>query len=62
MPKLSFQKNSTSTILTCSWEDKQVHAFPKGTCPKVNIIVRLEFELAYYDSTVQHFNHYTMIN
>ena len=26
--------------------------------PKVNVIVRLEFELAHYDSAVQHFNHY----
>ena len=30
-----------------------------GICPKLNIIVQLEFELAYYNSTVQHFNHYT---
>ena len=36
-----------------------VHTFPKGICPKVNVIVRLEFKLVYYDSTVQHFNHYT---
>ena len=33
--------------------------FLKGICPKVNVIVRLEFELTYDDSTVQHFNHYT---
>ena len=36
-----------------------VHTFPKGICPKVNVVVRLEFELMYYDSAVQHFNHYT---
>ena len=36
-----------------------MHTFPKGICPKVNIIVQLEYELAYYDSTVHHFNHYT---
>ena len=35
------------------WEDKRVHAFSKGICPKVNVIARLEFELA-----VQRFNHY----
>ena len=29
-----------------------VHTFPKGICPKVNVIARLEFELAYYDSAV----------
>ena len=33
--------------------------FPKGICPKVNVIARLEFELAYYDSAVHRFNHYT---
>ena len=45
--------------LTHSWEDKGVHAFPKGICPKVNVIARLEYEQAYYNSSVQHFNHYT---
>ena len=44
-------------VLHCL-EDKGVHTFPKGICPKVNIIARLEFELAYYDSVVQRFNHY----
>ena len=39
--------------LTHSWESKCI-------CPKVNIIARLEFELAHYDSTGQRFNHYTM--
>ena len=43
--------------LTHSWEDKGVHTFPQGICPKVNIIARLENELAYYDSTVHHCNH-----
>ena len=38
---------------THSWEDKGVHTFPKGICPTVNVIVRLEFELAYNDSAVQ---------
>ena len=32
---------------------------PLGICPKVNVITRLEFELAYYDSAVHRFNHYT---
>ena len=35
------------------------HTFPKGICPKVNVIARLEYELAYYDSAVHRFNHYT---
>ena len=30
-----------------------------GICPKVIIIARPEFELTYYDSQGQHFNHYT---
>ena len=30
-----------------TWEDKEVHTFPKGICPKVNVKDWLEFELAY---------------
>ena len=45
--------------LTHIWEDKGVHTFPKGICPKVNVIARLEYELEYYDSAVHRFNHYT---
>ena len=45
--------------LTHSWEDKGVHTFPKGICPKVNVIARLEYELANYDSAVHRFNYYT---
>ena len=45
--------------LTHSWEDKGVHTFPKGICPKVNVIARLEYEVANYDSAVQRFYHYT---
>ena len=59
MPKLFSQKNRNGTIKNHSWEDKGVHTFPKGICPKVNVILRLEYELANYDSTVHHFNHYT---
>ena len=43
-------------LFTHSWEDKGVRTFPKGICPKVIVIARLEFELAYYDSAVQRFN------
>ena len=45
--------------LTHSLEDKGVHTFPKGLCPKVNVMARLDFEFAYYDSAVRRFNHYT---
>ena len=48
--------------LTHSCEDKGFHAFPKSICPKMNPIAWLEFELAYYDSTIQRFNHYATRN
>ena len=50
MPKLSSLKNSSMYYLTHSWEDKGVHTFPKGICPKVNVIAWLEYEFTYYDS------------
>ena len=40
--------------------DKGVHAFPKGISLKVNVIAWLEFELTYYDVTVQHVSHIAM--
>ena len=46
--------------LTHSREDNEVHTFPKGISPKANTIVQREFKLAYYDSAVNCFNHYTM--
>ena len=36
-----------------------VHNFFKGISPKVNVLARLEFKLAYYDSPVQRFNNFT---
>ena len=45
--------------LTHSWEDKGVRTFPEGICSKVNVIAQLEYELAYYNSAVHRFNHYT---
>ena len=53
MPNTSFEKNSIG-----AWESKGLHNFPKSICLKVNLISRLEFELAYYDSTDQRLNHY----
>ena len=55
MPKLISSKNWWY-YLTHSWEDKWVHTFPKCI---LLVIPRLEFELAYYDSAVNCFNHYT---
>ena len=37
--------------LTHSW-GMESHTFPKGICPKVNVIAWLEYELAYYNSAV----------
>ena len=48
--------------LTHSWEDKGVHTFPKGICPKVNIIARLVYELAYYDSAVHYDSEFHVSN
>ena len=38
--------------------DKRFHVFLNGINPKVNIIVRLEFELVSYDVAVEHISHY----
>ena len=57
--KAIFLEEQRWYYLTHSWEDKGIHTFPKGICPKVNVIARLEYELANYDSAVHRFNHYT---
>ena len=57
---MAYQPSTRRTVgnyLTHSWEDKDT--FPKGICLKVNVIPRLEYEFAYYDSVVRRFNHYT---
>ena len=46
-------------ILICPSGSEISQYFPKSICLKVNVIARLEFELAYYDSAVHRFNHYT---
>ena len=43
-------------------EDKRVYTFPKVINPKVNVIARLEFELAFCTIAVQQLNHYTLEN
>ena len=59
MPKPVILEGQQWYYLTHSWENKGFHTFPDGICPKVNVIVRLKFELAYYNSAVQRFNQYT---
>ena len=57
MSKLSLQKQEWY-YLTHSWRDKEAHTFPKDISLKLNVIERLEFELAYFEATVQHFSYY----
>ena len=38
-------------------ENKGIHIFLRGISPKVNVIMRREFKLAYFEAVVQHFNH-----
>ena len=55
-----FRKTVVILFNPC-WGDKvRGHTFPRVICPKVNIIARLEFELVYYELTVQYISHYTM--
>ena len=49
-----------STIKLIAGRDLNVHVFPKDISPKVNVIAQLEFELTYYDNTVQNISHYAM--
>ena len=37
----------------------EVHDFPKGICPKVNVKSRLELKFTYFYSEAQPFNHNT---
>ena len=60
MSNLFFLEEQLWYYLTYSWEDKGVHTFSKGICPKGNVIAWQEFELAYFDSAVQRFNYYNM--
>ena len=59
MPKPSFKKEQQWGYMADNWDDKRGHTIPKGICPKVNVIDRLEFELTYYCSALHRVNHYT---
>ena len=48
----------SSEILFNPWWVRRFNTFSKGTSPKVNLIARLEFELVYFEATVQHFSHF----
>ena len=45
--------------LTHDWRDKRVHTFSRDIRPKVNVMARLEIELAYYIVAVQYVGLYT---
>ena len=51
---------SAKAILVEYLGNKGVYTFPNGLSLKVNVIVQQEFELAYFEATVQHSSHYTM--
>ena len=40
-------------LLRSYFRDKCVNSFPNGICLKVNVMARLEFELAYFEETVR---------
>ena len=40
--------------------DIGVDPFPRDFSPKENVLVRLEFELAYYDVIAQYVSHFTI--
>ena len=44
--------------MTHNYKDMRVHTFPDGINPKVNIIVRMDFELAFFEAEFQHLSHY----
>ena len=58
MPKPSFKKKTSDAIQPIAGRIRGIHTFPKGICPKMNVLARLEFELACYDSATQSFNNY----
>ena len=52
--KFVLEQNISGFIkLVTGVRDQRIHAFPYGITPEVNVIVRLEFELAYKDIAVQ---------
>ena len=56
MPKQTLQRNCIDTDDCIRGRG---YIFLKGICPKVNVIARLEFELAFFDVAFEHVNHYT---
>ena len=57
MLKPSLQVGSKD-IVTHNLENKGIHSFPNDICLKMNVIPRLEIELAYYVVAVRNVSHY----
>ena len=57
MPKPSLVEEQLWYYLTHCWRADEVHAFSKGICPKVNLLMLLKSEPAYYDIKVLHLEH-----
>ena len=53
MPDPSFLKHSSGTIKPITGKDMGFHTFPNDICSKGNVIAKLPFEIAIYDSAVQ---------
>ena len=55
-------KRETKSLLIAKKKDnngdKGLHTFPKSISLKLNVVARLEFELAYFEAVVQHCSHY----
>ena len=49
--------NNNDIIKPIVGGDKGVHTFHKGISAEVNVIERLEFELAFFQAAVQHVSH-----
>ena len=58
MPNPSLLKEQTLILFNLRLGNEGLHRFAKGISPEENAIVRLEFELAYFEAVVQHLCHY----
>ena len=56
LPKPSLQKNSSGDIYSIAGGIRGVPIFLKNISQNVNIIARLEFELADFEAAVKHIN------
>ena len=61
MTKPSLEKNNND-VFKGLLGDKGGHTFPKDISLKMNVIVQVEFELAYFEVAIQHVDHYTTEN